>query len=154
MLPQLPERVVGLSDKSLRLSTDENRPMRSFRIVSGVFVGLVPENADVARNYSRLMPIASRSEHSKCDRGLHDLSDRGPTRAYPELPFASDQAHLHGSILPAKNQPVSAVRYLPSAKSAHEPSAIICPRNRANSIVARARIPFRVMTLPKILCNA
>jgi len=93
-------------------------------------------------------------EHSKCDQGLHDLSDRGPTRVYPELPVASEQAHLLGSILPAKNQPVSAVRYLPSAKSAHEPSAIICPRNRANSIVARARIPLRVMTVPKILCNA
>jgi Enoyl-(Acyl carrier protein) reductase len=54
-------------------------------------------------------------EHSKCDQGLHDLSDRGPTRVYPELPVASEQAHLLGSILPARNQPVPAVRYLPSA---------------------------------------
>jgi hypothetical protein len=93
-------------------------------------------------------------EHSKCDQGLHDLSDRGPTRVYPELPVASEQAHLLGSILPAKNQPVPAVRYLPSAKSAHEHSTIIDSRNRTNSIVAKARIPLRVMTLPKTLCKA
>jgi hypothetical protein len=43
---------------------------------------------------------------------------------------------------------------LPFPKSAYEPSAIIYSRNRTNSIVARARIPLRVMTLPKILCNA
>ena len=100
------------------------------------------------------MPIASRSENTpSATRGSH-CPDRGPARVYPELPVASEQAHLLGGILPAKNQPVSEVRYLPSAKFAHEPSAIIYPRNRANSIVARARIPLRVMTLPKTLCNA
>ena len=92
-------------------------------------------------------------EHSKCDQGV-PLSGSWPS---PGLPGATSCFRASAPPWRYSSRQESACISGPlsaSAKSAHEPSAIIYSRNRTNSIVARARIPLRVMTLPKTLCNA